>query len=106
VEAVERFIPTKKSFKGVQVGFLAASFHICDKLDAEMADSFFFQAVTGEEMSPNVSKLRETVAKILGGNLSDKRHYINSAFRQVWNAERTDETLKTIKLTLNLPEFK
>jgi hypothetical protein len=105
-EAVTKFIDSKRTLKGVAVGFLASTFYLTSKLDADLAGEFFFQVVMGENMTPNTAKLRTTIAEIQEKNLDDKRFYINSAFRQIWNASRAGKTLESVKMSLNIPEFK
>jgi hypothetical protein len=92
--------------KGVSVGFLAATYHITEAIDAELAKQFFYEAVSGDGELTNAALLRETVGDILEKKLDDKRLYISSAFRQAWTATRAGKTLDSIRLTLNMVAFK
>lgn len=106
-EIVAQFTELKTLLpKGLSVGFLSATKYLTAKLDAKLAEEFYKQVVTGEKTTDNTELLRETVTTIKEMETADKRHLINSAFRQTWNAERAGRKLEKIKLSLTLPEFK
>jgi hypothetical protein len=102
---VAKFIDKKGALPGVSVGFLAATYSVVLEKDETQANDFFLELLTGEGENGNIDKLRETVEEIADKKLDKKSTYINSAFRQAWNATRAGKT-SDIKMTLNFPPFK
>ena len=92
--------------KGVSVGVIAATQLLAKKLDANLAEEFFRQLITGQHTTANTSLLRETIGEIGEEKGVDKKSFVNSAIRQAWNATRANKILERIKLTTVLPDLK
>ena len=105
-EQVALYAQVAGHLKGVSIGCLAATHHLCAKVDEELAKVFFWGLVTGEEATDNTELLRSFIAEIHEKKFDNKAIRIACAIRQVWNATRVGKTLDSIRNTLDLASLR